>query len=211
VIRIVIADDHPIVLDALVQLFALERDIEVAGRCGDGDEALELIRRFSPDVAVLDVRMAKRDGLSVVRAIVAEGLTTRAVLLTAQMNDDEVLEAVSLGVGAIVLKETASRRIVQAVRTVAAGEHLMDEHVVRRALDRMLRREAGTAAARRVLTAREIEIVRMVATGLRNKAIADALSIAEGTVKIHLHSIYEKLGVTGRVELTLYAQEKSLA
>jgi DNA-binding NarL/FixJ family response regulator len=210
VIRILIADDHPIVLDALVQLFALERDIEVVARCTDGDEALALVTRLTPDVAVLDIRMGKRDGMSVLREIVGRSLPTRVVLLTAQMSDDEVLEAVSLGVGSIVLKETASRRIVQAVRTVAAGEHLMDEHVVRRALDRMLRREAGVAAARRVLTAREIEIVRMVATGMRNKAIADALNIAEGTVKIHLHSIYEKLGVTGRVELTLYAQEKSL-
>lgn len=209
-IRILIADDHPIVLDALVQLFALERDIEVVARCTDGDEALALVTRLTPDVAVLDIRMGKRDGMSVLREIVGRSLPTRVVLLTAQMSDDEVLEAVSLGVGSIVLKETASRRIVQAVRTVAAGEHLMDEHVVRRALDRMLRREAGVAAARRVLTAREIEIVRMVATGMRNKAIADALNIAEGTVKIHLHSIYEKLGVTGRVELTLYAQEKSL-
>jgi DNA-binding NarL/FixJ family response regulator len=109
-----------------------------------------------------------------------------------------------------VLKETAPRRVVLAVRVVAAGDQLLDEQAVRRALDRLLRRESGVAAARRVLTAREIEIVRMVATGMRNKAIAERLSITEGTVKIHLHSIYEKLGVTGRVELTLYAQEKSL-
>jgi len=211
VIRIVIADDHPIVLDALAQLFALEKDIEVVGSCGSGEEALRLIRRSRPDVAVLDVRMTNVDGLAVMRAIHEEALTTRVVLLTAQMSDDEVLEAVTFGVRAIVLKETAPRRVVQAVRAAAAGEHMMDEHVVRRALDRMLRREAGVADARRVLTAREIEIVRMVATGMRNKAIAEALEIAEGTVKIHLHSIYEKLGVTGRVELTLYAQEKSLA
>lgn len=210
-IRILIADDHPIVLDALAQLFALENGIEVVARCGNGEEALHLTRTLHPDVAVLDIRMPHRDGVEVLRAIRSESLPTRVVLLTAAMTDDEVAEAVRLGVGAIVLKETAPRRVVHAVRVVAAGEQLLDEQAVRRALDRLMHRESGVAAARRVLTAREIEIVRMVATGMRNKAIAERLSITEGTVKIHLHSIYEKLGVNGRVELTLYAQEKSLA
>jgi len=109
-----------------------------------------------------------------------------------------------------VLKETAPRTLLQAVRAAANGEQTLDDRSVRRALDQMLRREAGVAAARRVLTARELEVVRMVAKGMRNRQIGEALSISEGTVKIHLHSIYEKLGISGRVELMLYAREHAL-
>ena len=101
--------------------------------------------------------------------------------------------------------------LLQAARAASRGEQMLDDRSVRRALDHLLRREAGVAAARRVLTARELEIVRMVATGLRNRQIGEALSISEGTVKIHLHSIYAKLGVSGRVELMIYAREHALA
>jgi DNA-binding NarL/FixJ family response regulator len=99
---------------------------------------------------------------------------------------------------------------VKAARAASRGEQMLDDRSLRRALDHLLRREAGVAAVRQMLTPREIDIVRMVATGLRNKQIAEALSISEGTVKIHLHSIYAKLGVSGRVELTLYARNHAL-
>ena len=104
----------------------------------------------------------------------------------------------------------APRLLVESVRTVAKGEKSLDEGAMRRALDKMLRREAGLADAVRVLTPREVEIVKMVAVGLRNKQIAEKLTITEGTVKIHLHSIYQKLGISDRVELSIYAREKSL-
>ena len=209
-IRVVIADDHPIVLEGLSQLFAMENDFDVVARCRDGDEALEAATRLKPDVLVLDMRMPLRDGLSVLRELAAAKSPTRVVLLTAEIRDDQVLEAIRLGVCAIVLKETASQTLLQTTRAAARGEQTLDDRSVRGALDHMLRREAGVAAARRVLTPRELDIVRMVATGQRNKQIADALSISEGTVKIHLHSIYAKLGVSGRVELTLYARRHSL-
>jgi DNA-binding NarL/FixJ family response regulator len=210
-IRVIVADDHPIVLEGLSQLFTLEKDFQVVDQCSGGREALDAVLRLKPDVLVLDVRMPRVDGLAVLRELAARKSRTRVVLLTAEINDNEVLEAVRLGVSAIVLKETASQTLVQAARAARRGEQTLDDRSVRRALDHLLRREAGVAAARRVLTARELEIVRMVATGLRNKQIGDALSISEGTVKIHLHSIYAKLGVSGRVELTLYAREHSLA
>jgi len=205
-----IADDHPIVLDGLAQLFSGEKDFEVVARCSSGDEALAALRRTHPDVAVLDIRMPGKSGLELLRHVKDEHLTTRVILLTAEISDESVVNAVRLGVSGIVLKETAPRVLVQSVRAVAAGEKWLDDGAMRRALDSMLRREAGLADAVRVLTPRELEIVRMVATGLRNKQIAEKLSITEGTVKIHLHSIYQKVNVSGRVELSIYAREKSL-
>ena len=210
-IRVIVADDHPIVLEGLSQLFTIEKDFKVVEQCSSGAEALDAVQRLKPDVLVLDVRMPKVDGLAVLRELAARKSQTRVVLLTAEINDNEVLEAVRLGVSSIVLKETASQMLLQAARAASRGEQMLDDRSVRRALDHLLRREAGVAAARRVLTARELEIVRMVATGLRNRQIGEALSISEGTVKIHLHSIYAKLGVSGRVELMIYAREHALA
>ena len=210
-VRVVVADDHPIVLQGLLQLFAGEKDFEVVERCSDGEEALAAVERHKPDVLVLDVRMPRLDGLGVLRELAARKSRTRVVLLTAEVNDTEVLEAIRLGACAVVLKETASQDLLKAARAASRGEQLLDDRSVRRALDHLLRREAGVAEARRVLTPRELDIVRMVARGLRNRQIADELSISEGTVKIHLHSIYAKLGVSGRVELTLYAREHALA
>lgn len=210
-VRVVVADDHPIVLQGLLQLFAGEKDFQVVERCSDGEEALAAVERHKPDVLVLDVRMPRLDGLGVLRALSARKSPTRVVLLTAEVNDTEVLEAIRLGARAVVLKETASQDLLQAARAASRGEQMLDDRSVRRALDHLLRREAGVAEARRVLTPRELDIVRMVARGLRNRQIADELSISEGTVKIHLHSIYGKIGVSGRVELTLYAREHALA
>jgi DNA-binding NarL/FixJ family response regulator len=209
-IRVIVADDHPIILEGLSQLFSIEKDFKVVEQCSSGAQAIDAVQRLKPDVLVLDVRMPKIDGLAVLRELTARKSPTRVVLLTAEISDNEVLEAVRLGVSSIVLKETASQMLLQAARAASRGEQMLDDRSVRRALDHLLRREAGVAAARRVLTSRELEIVRMVATGLRNRQIGEALSISEGTVKIHLHSIYAKLGVSGRVELTLYAREHAL-
>jgi DNA-binding NarL/FixJ family response regulator len=208
--RVIVADDHPIVLDGLAQLLAGDPEFEVVGLCKDGDEALSVIRKERPEIAVLDVRMPRADGIAILRTVVAEHIPTRVVLLTAQISDDEVVEAVHLGVAGMVLKETASRQLLQVLSKVAAGETSLDQKVVRRAVDTLLRARAGVTQAVRVLTNRELEIVRLVATGLRNKQIADQLSITEGTVKIHLHTIFEKLGVSSRVELSNYARERSL-
>ena len=208
--RVIVADDHPIVLDGLAQLLAGDSQFEVVGLCKDGDEALTLIRKERPEIAVLDIRMPRVDGMTILRTMVEERIPTRVVLLTAQISDDEVVDAVRLGVAGMVLKETASRQLLQVLGKVAAGETSLDDKIVRRAVDKLLRAKSGTAQAEGVLTNRELEIVRLVATGLRNKQIADQLSITEGTVKIHLHTIFEKLGVSSRVELSNYARERSL-
>ena len=208
--RVIVADDHPIVLDGLAQLLAADPEFEVIALCKEGEEALNVIRKEKPEIAVLDVRMPRMNGLAVLRAVVEERLPTRVILLTAEISDDEVVDAVRLGVAGMVLKETASRQMLQVLSKVAAGETSLDQKVVRRAVDKLLRAKAGLMQAERVLTNRELEIVRLVATGLRNKQIADQLSITEGTVKIHLHTIFEKLGVSSRVELSNYARERSL-
>ncbi len=209
-IRVVLADDHPIFLHGLDQLFALEPDIEVIGRCANGLDAVASVKRERPDVLVADLRMPGLGGLEILRALLSEAPSTRVILLTARIDQNEVLEAVRGGVGGIVLKESAPRQIVGCVRKVAAGEQWLDESVSHRALDAMLRREAGAARAASVLTPREIDIVRMVAGGLRNREIAEALFITEGTVKVHLHTIFEKLGVSSRMRLAAYAREQML-
>jgi DNA-binding NarL/FixJ family response regulator len=209
-VSLVLADDHPIVLDGLERLFGVQEDFVIVARCRDGAETLRAVRQHRPDVLVLDIRMPEPDGLAILRELQGEGLPTRIVLLTAELDEDDVLEAVRLGVRGVVLKEMAPQMLVDCVRKVAAGEQWIERRSLTRALDRMLRREAGLREVTSVLTPREIEIVRLVAEGLRNQAIGERLNISEGTVKVHLHNIYEKLGIDGRVALTHYAREKGL-
>jgi DNA-binding NarL/FixJ family response regulator len=208
-VRLVLADDHRIILEGLEQLFRREKDFEVVDTATTGEEALTAVRKHHPDVLVLDIRMPKGDGLSVLRQIHTEKLPTRVVLLTATLEEDEVLEAMQHGVSGLVLKESAAVGLVQTVRRVQRGERALEPSLVTRALDRLAQREEAKKIAE-VLSKRETEIVKMVAAGLRNKEIALKLTIGEGTVKTHLHTIYEKLGVHGRVELTMYAYERGL-
>ena len=208
-VRLVLADDHRIILEGLEQLFRREKDFEVMATATTGEEALTAVRQHHPDVLVLDIRMPKGDGLSVLRQIHTEKLPTRVVLLTATLEEDEVLEAMQNGVSGLVLKESAAVGLVQTVRRVQRGERALEPSLVSRALDRLAQREEAKKIAE-VLSKRETEIVKMVAAGLRNKEIALKLTIGEGTVKTHLHTIYEKLGVHGRVELTMYAYERGL-
>jgi DNA-binding NarL/FixJ family response regulator len=208
-VRLVLADDHRIILEGLEQLFQREKDFEVMATVTTGEEALKAVRKHHPDVLVLDIRMPKGDGLSVLRQIHTEKLPTRVVLLTATLDEDEMLEAMQNGVSGLVLKESAAVGLVQTVRRVQRGERALEPSLVSRALDRLAQREDAKKIAE-VLSKRETEIVKMVAAGLRNKEIALKLSIGEGTVKTHLHTIYEKLGVHGRVELTMYAYERGL-
>ena len=209
-ITVALADDHPIILDGLEQLFQREEEITVVARCRDGEKTLRAVRQHRPDILILDLRMPVKDGLEVLRELGREKLPTRVVILTAGLDEDDVLEATRLGARGVVLKEMAPQLLVQAVRKVAAGEQWLEKRSFGKALEKMLRREAGARQVAGVLTPREIEIVRMVASGLRNQQIADKLHISEGTVKIHLHNIYEKLEVDGRVALTLYARDKGL-
>jgi DNA-binding NarL/FixJ family response regulator len=145
------------------------------------------------------------------RALNGDPVSPRIVLLTAEIDDQATLEALRLGVHGIVLKEMPSQSLLQCLRKVYSGEHWVEHRSVGRALATFVQREAALREISRVLTAREIEVVRMLAGGLRSAAIASKLHVSEGTVKTHLHRIYEKLGVEGRVQLALLAREKGIA
>lgn len=209
-IRIVLVDDHPIVLDGLEQLFALERDFEVVARCQDGEEALREILEKRPDLVILDLRLPRLDGLAVLVRLREERSRTRALLLTAAIDNAQVIEALRLGARGLVLKEMAPEMVVQAARRIHAGGQWLDPVLVSHAMDDLALRGLPPGGEGQALTPREREIVARVTRGLRNRAIAEELGISEGTVKLHLHHVYEKLGLTGRMDLLLYAQKHGL-
>ena len=209
-IRLVLVDDHPIILQGLQRLFEQEADIEVVRTCTKIDEAVDAVRAFAPDVLVLDLKMQDGHGLDVMRALKAEGRGCPTVVLTAAMQGDELTDAMALGVAGIVLKESPPASVVDCVRDVHRGERRIDLETLTRAVEHRRPRPHVSGERTPPLTPRETEIVRLVAQGLRNKELAQRLSITEGTVKIHLHNIYDKLGVDGRLELVLSAQQKGL-
>ena len=210
-IRLILADDHPFILDALEGLFRLEEDIEVVARCADGVQAIDAVSMHEPDVLILDMRMPRANGLAVMRALRDLGSPTRVVLLTGAVTDRELAECLRLGVRGVVLKEMAPAKLVECVREVHAGLVWAEQESITQAVDLMQRREAGGRELAAQLTRREMDIVKLVAAGLRNQEIARRLIVSEGTVKVHLHNIYSKLGVDGRMELLKYAQDRDLA
>jgi DNA-binding NarL/FixJ family response regulator len=210
-ISLVLADDHPLILNGLTNLLLLEDDLKVLASCTNGVDAIRAVRIHQPDVVVLDICMPGMSGLEVCRKIREDKLPTRLVILTAALKDEDMADAVHLGVHGIVLKEMAPQLLIQCIRKVYAGEQWLERRATRQILEKMLRRETGTREVIDVLTPREIELIRLVAAGLRNKEIADKLFISEGTVKVHLHNIYKKLNVDSRMAILRYVQEKCLA
>jgi DNA-binding NarL/FixJ family response regulator len=207
--KLVLADDHPIVLEGLAALFRSERDIEIVARCVNGEEALETVTRLAPDLLLLDVHMPKLDGFSVVRELVQRKTETRIILLAAALEREEAVEALRLGVRGVVLKELAPDQLVECVRAVFAGDRWIEPRTRNGVVDSLLHRDDRPAAAA-LLTPREQELVRMVARGMRNKELALRMNITEGTVKIHLHHVYKKLAVESRLQLVLLAQAQGL-
>jgi DNA-binding NarL/FixJ family response regulator len=209
-IRLVVADDHPLILDGVENLFRLEEDFQLLARCKDGIETMQAVRQYKPDVVILDIRMPGKDGLAIAREMLAGKLSTRVVLYTAELEDAQLLEAIRSGVRGIVLKEMAPQLLVQCVRKVHAGEQWIERRSTALNLEKILLREAAAREVEALITPREINILRMVVQDLRNKEIADRLFITEGTVKVHLHNICEKLQLKGRRALLQYAREKGL-
>ena len=208
--RLVLADGHPIVLFGLESLLRREPDLQVAARCATGDETVLAVRRHSPDLLILDIHIPRRDGLGVLRQLRRERQPTKVVLIAERLEDEEILEALRLGVRGMLLKELALRMVVPCIRKVLTGEPWLEKRAVSRALDVLLRREAGQREIPGRLTPREMEMVRLVAHGLGNGEMSSRLDISEGTVKTHLHRVYRKLNVNNRVALTLYAQARQL-
>jgi DNA-binding NarL/FixJ family response regulator len=205
-LRILLADDHPLVLDGLENLFRTEEEFEVVARCVNGRETLAAIHRHVPDVLILDLRMQEIGGLEVLRRLNEERIAVRTVVLTAGMREREMMEAVRLGALGVVLKESAPGVLVDCVRAVARGERYLQPRFLQQAMA-----TASMNPPEPALTPRELDLVRMVAQGLRNRQIAERLFITEGTVKVHLHNIYDKLGLDGRLALLRYAEDRGLA
>ena len=209
-IRIAIADDHAIVLHGLKRLLDGESAFEVVQCCTTGREAILIARSGAVDVLLLDVKMPGMSGIDVLRVLSASPPPCAIVLLTAAVSDGDAIEGLRLGARGIVLKESSPDTLLECVMSVSRGEQWIDREMRARVVDAPARRDSSAVDPRRALTARETEIVRMITQGLRNKVIAERLSISEGTVKIHLHNIYDKLGLDGRLELMLHAQKQGL-
>jgi two-component system nitrate/nitrite response regulator NarL len=216
-VRIVLADDHPIVRDGLKKLLQLEEDFEVVGEAGDGREVLDKVHELDPDVLLLDLRMPNLDGLSALQALQQTNKRTRVIILTASEDKNEFVQAMKLGCSGIVLKQTAPDLIVKSIRKVHSGEIWLDSlttAAVMRQFSTGLEGSGGAGGGkgreRSPLSAREREIVALVAQGYKNKEMAEKMFISEQTVKNHLHNIFDKLGVSDRLELALYAIHKGL-
>ena len=217
-VRIVIADDHPIVRDGLKKLLLLEDDFEIVGEAGDGREVLSKVQEVDPDVLLLDLRMPNLDGLAALQALQQTNKRTRVIVLTASEDKNEFVQAMKLGCSGIVLKQTAPDLIVKSIRKVNSGEIWLDSHTTAAVMRQFSTNLDGSSSQsgngkgreRSPLSTREREIVALVAQGYKNKEMAEKMFISEQTVKNHLHNIFDKLGVSDRLELALYAIHKGL-
>src|SRR5208283_3886630 len=219
-IRIVVADDHPIFRDGLCKLLALEDDFEVVAQAQDGRQVLEVLQQLEPDILLLDLKMPGLDGLQTLQRLqVAKG-KTRVIVLTASDDKNEFVQAMKLGTSGIVLKQTATDQLIKSIRKVHAGEIWLDSHTTAAVIRQFVANEeqqplpppvnSTRERERSPLSQREREIVALVAQGFKNKEMAEKMFISEQTVKNHLHNIFDKLGVSDRLELALYAIHNNL-
>jgi DNA-binding NarL/FixJ family response regulator len=204
-IKLVIADDHPVVLHGIASLLRSEPDFEVVAACENGVAALKAILKHAPDIALLDLKMPRLSGLEVFARIRAEGLSTKTVFLTATITDRRVLAAITKQAGGLVLKETAADALVGCLRAVAAGRRWIAPEVFEAALNDSEQHFAELSPLLQSLSSRERQVMELVADGLSNKEVAQKLALTEGTVKIHLHSIYHKTGISNRTILAALA------
>ncbi len=207
-IRIVLADDHQVVRRG-IRDFLIEAGFQIVAEAADGEQALELIARHEPDVAVLDIQMPKRSGIEVARLVREQGLPVGLLVLTAYDDDPFVLAALEAGVSGYVLKTADAEEIVQAVRDVNDGKAVLDRALVGQVMRAAVApREPGMRYE--PLTERELEVLNQVARGLTNKAIGIGLGISDRTVQGHLRKIFEKLEVTSRTEAVVRASQLKL-
>ncbi len=208
-IRVLLADDQTLVRQGIRGLLELTGEVEVVGEAEDGDAALARILELKPDVCLLDIRMPGKTGVEVVAAMRAAGLRIPAVLLTTFDDDEALLEGIRAGISGYLLKDVALPQLLEALRTVAAGKTLLLPAVTDRAQRYLESHPASFEAAvvPDTLTAREVEVLRLIAGGYSNREIADALGTVEGTVKNQTSSILSKLGVRDRTRAVLKALE----
>ena len=200
-----IADDHAVLRESLSALLTTQPDFGVLGTAADGNEALQLVQRHHPDVLVLDLLMPGGDGFEVLRTLDRAGSRVAAVVLTGSESQPDYVQVVRLGARGLVLKGDAPEKLFTAIRTVAGGELAFSDEVAQSVLNAMVSDQRTEAASMGRLSDREKQIAFLVARGLKNKAIAEELSISENTVKRHLQSIFNKTGARDRLELAVMA------
>ena len=213
-IRVVIADDHPVVRIGLRNMLQVDPLIQVVAEARDGVEALEMCRTLHPDILLLDLAMPNVAGMDALRELTSGGLSTRTIVLTGLIEKRQVLEALQLGARGVVLKDAVAEHLTACIRAIMQGQYWLDGHPVQN-LVQVLRDLAvqTTAPPRKTfgLTARELEVVNLITEGCTNKDIAKTFGISEETVKRHLTNIFNKLGVGNRLELALFALNHNLA
>jgi two-component system, NarL family, response regulator LiaR len=207
-IRVLIADDHAVVRQGLRTFLELQEDIEVVGDAADGEAALAGVERFEPDVVLMDLVMPGLGGVEAIRRLRSLRPETRVLVLTSFLDDEKLFPAVRAGAAGYLLKDVEPSELVRAIRTVADGEALLHPAVAARLMEEFSDTERPVADE--ALTAREREVLVLIARGLPNKQIALELGIAEKTVKTHVSSILSKLGLTDRTQAALYAVRAGL-
>jgi DNA-binding NarL/FixJ family response regulator len=211
-IRVLIADDHPILREGLTKLLEGEQGIAVVGAAADGEEAVMLTRSLSPDILLLDLDMPRMPGLDVLRELSGSPVPTRVILLTAMIEQRDIGKALQLGARGVVLKSVATKLLFKSIRCVMNGEYWLGRGAVADLVAAL--REVREESPRRApygLTPREVQVVGAVVQGLTNREIAQRLVVSEDTVKHHITNIFDKLGVSNRLELALFAVNHQLA
>ena len=212
-ITVVIADDQGMVRAGLRSLLESERDISVLDEAADGEEALTLVRRHRPDVVLMDIRMPNLDGLEATRRLVAEGASARILVLTTFDLDEYVFAALRVGASGFLLKDAPAEELVAAVRVLATGDAILAPAVTRRVIDAFARvplANEGLADRLRELSARELEVLRLLARGLSNAEIARELVVSDATAKTHVSNVLAKLRLRDRVHAVIFAYESGL-
>jgi two-component system nitrate/nitrite response regulator NarL len=208
-ISVLFADDHPLFRDAFRHLLETDPDVRVVGEASDGREAIRMVTDRRPDILLLDLVMPVMGGLETLRELSTLSTSTRTLILTAEVGDSDIVEALQLGARGVVMKQTASDLVFKSMRAVMAGQYWVGRECVGELIDKMRERHAVPAPELRHatfgLTARELEIVSTVVGGYANNDIAQKYSISVKTVKHHLTNIFDKLGVANRLELALFA------
>ena len=203
-IRVMIVDDHPVVRNGLIGMFAGDTDFEVVGEASDGAEAVRRARAIAPDVILMDLRMPEMDGVSAIAALTAAGVPARVLVLTTYDTDSDVLAAIEAGATGYLLKDAPPNDLFKAVRAAAGGETVLSPTVATRVVGQM------RAPVQEPISQRELEVLELVAQGASNRDAAARLFISEATVKTHLMHIYGKLGVNDRAAAVAEAFNRGL-
>lgn len=205
--RILIADDHPFFLDGL-EKFLASAGHEVVGRASHAREVYGLIDQEQPDLVVLDVMMPPSSGIEILKTLRARGYETPIILVTADINASDALDAIRHDVNGVVVKHSAPDLLMRCVDAALAGDSWIDRDIMEKALKESVNTDSAPAGGADHLTQRERGIMMLVAQGLRNREIADQINVTEGTIKVHLHNIYRKLSIRSRTRLVLMVKEQ---